>query len=1026
MSECQLNKGGVRETPAVETPVAMSLKIPVGTPELPSIEVLRKAQSCSARIYWGTLVDRAVVQLTPSHRVRRSRHVSVSAAIEQYKGERMFHSSNSMMGEHFPKLYTNGDKQEDGPNPPSAPPPPSEGASPRSDGLRREDEQSNSSSSPSSFAPVEDILSPQSAAVIDLQDVQVVLDLPITKRNAVASEGCEVTVDESLKAKIPGFVWSLGSPFGLVRPPRKTFRKKIITQISGTFLPGRLVALLGPSGAGKTTLLNVLAGRVQHTSGELRFNGEVVNSAVEIKAGTAYIQQQDLFNANLTVREHLATQIKLRAPYLTRGEQSKLCNTLLVRFGLSKCARTIIGPTNSGISGGERKRLSVATEVVNNPRLLLADEPTSGLDSHMAASVVAALRRLADTGRSVVASLHQPSTNIFSLFDEVILMSEGRILYFGDRLGAVEWFRRLGYDCPKLANPADFLIKFVSLPESLAERPAKLAEIEEYARRWQEEGDSFLTWWTDTGRYAFFQSSKTFAEKNIAAVLAEPEDNLGESSDEGRPTHEQVLKQYVEQYTFSLPREILSTETKGDFLPVLPTDSTEATKGNNEGKKIPSPHSAPVRTGSSPPIIPVLQERVSEQLEKLFAHPSPRTSACERMLNHERRRTQSDSCTVQDRESITSEWPMLSQPVVSSNRPLVETASTPPQSNVPEQTQVRQSVPPATRSPPTFGPKRNATTTGPVALEIEAEFFALQDFSVKNIEEKSISWTKQFSILLKREFLCLRRNSILLHARILQMLLVAGTLTSIFWRLGNSDADSRAKLSAIFFLVCNQGLVAAIGVCSTFTEEKVVAHREIEAGVIRVSSYILAKITADLPVQTILPAVFTAICYWGMGLGNDSSFTLYGMLLVTVLVSWSAISVGYLGSACAHNSDQALMFAQIWAIPALLFAGFVVNLNEVPKPLSYLQYVSYFRYGYVAYCYLAFHGREVVYELPTGAVTTVDGDSYVRSYLGFAVEDMKGFWSQIGYLCIMLVVFRSIVLIVAIPASRRWKGQSSG
>lgn len=135
----------------------------------------------------------------------------------------------------------------------------------------------------------------------------------------------------------------------------------------------------------------------------------------------------------------------------------------------------------------------------------------------MATSAVSTLRQLAASGRCIVvslkplsynainvcmhcafltqtdqATLHQPSSQIFNQFDEVMLLAEGRILYFGDRLGSIEWFRRLGFECPKLANPADFLIKIVSMSESPESKMPKLKQISQWADLWSKQGDAFL------------------------------------------------------------------------------------------------------------------------------------------------------------------------------------------------------------------------------------------------------------------------------------------------------------------------------------------------------------------------------------------------------------------------------------------------------------------------------------------------------------------------------------------------------
>ena len=132
------------------------------------------------------------------------------------------------------------------------------------------------------------------------------------------------------------------------------------------------------------------------------------------------------------------------------------------QFGLSKCADTVIGKPDQGvkgISGGQMKRLSLASEVLTNPALMFCDEPTSGLDSFMATSVVEMLRSLASQGRTVICTIHQPSSQIVELFDKVLLMAEGRTAYLGHVNNANNFLHSCGFPCPQNYNPADHWVQ---------------------------------------------------------------------------------------------------------------------------------------------------------------------------------------------------------------------------------------------------------------------------------------------------------------------------------------------------------------------------------------------------------------------------------------------------------------------------------------------------------------------------------------------------------------------------------------
>eukprot|EP00820_Chromera_velia_P001770 Cvel_15456.t1-p1 / transcript=Cvel_15456.t1 / gene=Cvel_15456 / organism=Chromera_velia_CCMP2878 / gene_product=ABC transporter G family member 7, putative / transcript_product=ABC transporter G family member 7, putative / location=Cvel_scaffold1144:52584-54181(+) / protein_length=368 / sequence_SO=supercontig / SO=protein_coding / is_pseudo=false len=239
----------------------------------------------------------------------------------------------------------------------------------------------------------------------------------------------------------------------------------ILDGVSGVAKPGRLLAILGPSGSGKTTLLNSLVGQLPkqrniiHT-GAVSANG--VSQADWLRNGQppGFVQQDDLFFPLLTVRETLRLVAELKLPSdMTPEEKHAQVDVVLRRLSLEKCADTWVGDTRvPGISGGERKRLSLALQLMGGSQVLLADEPTTGLDSAQAFSVVAALRQLAEEGNTIIASIHQPRSAIWSLMDDVMLMSEGRVLFSGPAEDALPYFESLGFSCPDHYNPAEFLI----------------------------------------------------------------------------------------------------------------------------------------------------------------------------------------------------------------------------------------------------------------------------------------------------------------------------------------------------------------------------------------------------------------------------------------------------------------------------------------------------------------------------------------------------------------------------------------
>ena len=237
---------------------------------------------------------------------------------------------------------------------------------------------------------------------------------------------------------------------------------ELLHGVSGVVRPGEFCAILGGSGAGKTTLLNAIAGRsvLPPSQGSVTFNGRTRTHATRRLIG--YVMQDDVFFSNLTVEQTLRFTASIRLPRtMTREEKRRRVDEVLRFLNLYKARNTIIGDQqfNKGISGGERKRTNIAETLLTNPSLLLLDEPTSGLDSTTALSVVRLLKDLAlSEGRTVVATVHQPSSVMWSEFDKVLLLAEGSTVYFGPASEATAYFERQGFRLPYGYNPADYLL----------------------------------------------------------------------------------------------------------------------------------------------------------------------------------------------------------------------------------------------------------------------------------------------------------------------------------------------------------------------------------------------------------------------------------------------------------------------------------------------------------------------------------------------------------------------------------------
>eukprot|EP00009_Paramoeba_aestuarina_P004200 CAMPEP_0201510384 /NCGR_PEP_ID=MMETSP0161_2-20130828/3093_1 /ASSEMBLY_ACC=CAM_ASM_000251 /TAXON_ID=180227 /ORGANISM="Neoparamoeba aestuarina, Strain SoJaBio B1-5/56/2" /LENGTH=688 /DNA_ID=CAMNT_0047905545 /DNA_START=21 /DNA_END=2087 /DNA_ORIENTATION=- len=252
-------------------------------------------------------------------------------------------------------------------------------------------------------------------------------------------------------------------------PPcrREVNRKQILSDVSGYAQPGTLTAIIGSSGAGKSTLLDILSGRknLGEVDGEILMNGKQRNSS--FKRFSAYVTQEDTLLPTLTVYETLMFAVSLgveRDPNLSSAERDVERDSQVLdmvhELGLEKTIHSRVGDDEKrGISGGEKKRLSIGCEMIADPSLLFLDEPTTGLDAYNSHQVVLTLKKLANAGRTVICTLHQPRSSIFALFDNLCCLSEGRVVYFGPGTGAVPYFEaEILEKCSPFYNPADYII----------------------------------------------------------------------------------------------------------------------------------------------------------------------------------------------------------------------------------------------------------------------------------------------------------------------------------------------------------------------------------------------------------------------------------------------------------------------------------------------------------------------------------------------------------------------------------------
>ncbi|KAF5242804.1 hypothetical protein FAUST_3140 [Fusarium austroamericanum] len=280
------------------------------------------------------------------------------------------------------------------------------------------------------------------------------------------SEQRPVAEKHLVNTTIKNFTWS--NVTVTVKDRETKQPKAIVDDVQGIVEAGEICALMGPSGCGKTTLLNVLARRPTNASNveaQVLANGKHLSLA-EFREVSCFVEQEDALIGSLTVRETLEFSSRLASSSsLSKKERNVRIDNLLKSFGLVEQANTLIGtPIRKGISGGQKRRVGVASQLITSPKLLFLDEPTSGLDSAASLEVVKYLRAVAKRNNLIViCSIHQPSTSTFNLFDKLLLLSGGKTHYFGPVSSVTSYYAQVGAPLPQYVNPAEHLLELVNI-----------------------------------------------------------------------------------------------------------------------------------------------------------------------------------------------------------------------------------------------------------------------------------------------------------------------------------------------------------------------------------------------------------------------------------------------------------------------------------------------------------------------------------------------------------------------------------
>jgi len=502
---------------------------------------------------------------------------------------------------------------------------------------------------------------------------------------------------------------------------KKTVTKHLLQSVSGYAQSGELMALMGPSGAGKTTLLNSLAKRQGVTSGKILLNGR--KPPRNYNKISAYVMQDDKLFEVLTPRELFTFSATLRLPRgTTKEERDEMVQVVIHKLKMNTCADTRVGGTLiRGLSGGERKRTSIGYELITNPSLLFLDEPTTGLDSFTSLALIQSLRELAADGHTVICTIHQPSSDIWGLFDTLQLLVKGEVAYFGKASDSIEFFSSMGHPCPTYTNPADFF---------------------------------------------------------MALLQTQTDEQIARS------------QKIVKGMAPNLPK----------FQEVNPDDTTNA---------------------------------FLEKVDKI--------------------------------ESV-----------------------------------------------------------------------------------KRASYFTQVVELTRRGWRTVTRNPLTFRARLGSTTVMAILAGLVYLRLGYDQTNISDREGALFYLVMNQVFATMNALLLTFPLERALLVRERSNGMYSIGSYFLGKTISTIPLDIFFPVLTTCIVYFLIGFNTSSDKPFFYFLFAMFGVAYSASSFGIFLGCAFPSAELAVTIAPVIIIPFMLFGGFFVKLSTVVDWLSWIQYISIFKWGYQA------------------------------------------------------------------------------
>ena len=640
--------------------------------------------------------------------------------------------------------------------------------------------------------------------------------------------------------------------------------KQILSGVQGAVRPGELLAIMGASGAGKTTFLDILARKNKRgvSRGEFYINGETVADD-EFRSVIGFVDQDDTMLPTLTVHETILDSAMLRLPKsMGLAAKEQRVEAVERELGIYLIRDQLIGSeegSGRGISGGEKRRVGIACELVTSPSILFLDEPTSGLDSFNAFNVVECLVNLVKTyKRTVVFTIHQPRSNIVALFDQLILLARGRAVYSGPFASCQSYFDSIGFACPPGFNIADYLVDLTM--HAGTERGSM----------------DFL----EGSQHTQTRSSSVMAIKSIASTsnFSVTHGQYEGASGEGRrpfTKRKSSVKQQQEQQLFTRKkpeqRSGADTPTSARTTDDTPFDSTRE----------------PSQAWLS--------------LSKQSGGPPPQ------ILEDPHELPPDANATGTDLDNLIASY--ITSDVAASVRDDIAN---------------------------TISSASSANGGGNASDEGHNGNSAISN-GVKSY--RKVGLIGQFRILSLRTWRNLYRNPMLMLTHYAISVVLAVLLGYFFYGLTLDLAGFQNRLGLLFFILALFGF-STLTSLTVFTAERLLFVRERAKGYYSPVAYFGAKVFFDIvPLRVIPPIILGAIVYPMTGL-VPAWAEFWKFILFLVLFNLAAAAICLFIGIVFKNPGVANLMGSLVMLFSLLFAGFLLNHDKIPKPVLWLQNVS--------------------------------------------------------------------------------------